>query len=164
MQKSIMTPSKNTGEEQIHWTKYQSAALEHRESCCTRPEYFSLPPEERFYQQCLACPLDESTRSQMPLLLLPIRIHLLRCKELGRSSDLNKESIQHIVGEMNRYWEQAGIQFELLVTGGVLDHDMDQILSNDVRKDSKHFIMKVGTCVGARPSLGQGREAMPFVQ
>jgi hypothetical protein len=125
---------------QVHWREYQSAVIQHRELCCTRPDYFSLSQEERFYQECLACPLKELTRSEMPLLVLPLRIHLLRSKELGCSSDLNKDSIQCIVREMNQYWKQAGIQFHLSATDGVLEHDMDQKLSDDVCKEAKHFI------------------------
>ena len=78
----------------------------------------------------------------MPLIVLPLRIHLLRSKELGCSSDLNNDAMQCIVLEMNKYWKQAGIQFHLSPTdNGVVDHDMDQILSDDVCKEGKHFIM-----------------------
>ena len=49
--------------------------------------------------------------------------------------------MQCIVLEMNKYWKQAGIQFHLSPTDGVVEHDMDQLLSDDVRKEGKHFIM-----------------------
>mmetsp|Transcript_1352 Transcript_1352/g.2304 ORF Transcript_1352/g.2304 Transcript_1352/m.2304 type:complete len:304 (-) Transcript_1352:191-1102(-) len=136
-----MTANNTERQDDDYWTKYQSDVLQHRESCCVRPDYFSLPQEERFYRQCLACPLDDLVRSQMPLLVLPLRIHLLRSKELGCSSDLNKESMQCIVREMNQYWKQAGIHFHLSATDGVVEHNMDQILADDVRKEGKHFIM-----------------------
>jgi len=50
----------------------------------------------------------------MPILTLPLRIHLIRSDELGCSPDLNVSSIPLIVDEMNTYWKQAGIRFRLM--------------------------------------------------
>ena len=134
----------STDPENRHWERYQTAIAQHRQSTFCNPESFSLPMEEMYYQQCLVCPLSDVVRTQMPSLVLPLRIHLLRSKELGCSSDLNQESMQQIVMQMNRFWEQAGIQFELSGIGnasnGIIDHDMDQLLSDTVRQGSKHFI------------------------
>lgn len=138
------------GQTNSHWAKYQSSILQHRQSILsTRPDWFSLPPEERFHQQCLSCPLNECIKSQMPYLLLPLRIHLLRSKEstLGCSSDLNEESIKLIVSQMNRYWEQARIRFRLLspatdltCTPGIAEQDLDRVLPKHIQTEAKRFI------------------------
>ena len=128
-----------------HWEAYLYSINQHRQSALCNPESFSLPPEEKYYQQCLVCPLTESVRSQMPLIVLPLRIHLIRSKELGCSPDLNEESTKQIVTEMNKYWEQCRIEFQLLTdsntSDGVLNHDMDELISEDIRKESRHFIV-----------------------
>lgn len=130
--------------DESHWKRYQSAVAEHRLSALSNPESFSLPAEEKYYQQCVACPLNEMVRAEMPQLVLPLRIHLLRSKELGCSVDLNQETMQQIVTEMNRYWEQARILFELSDIGntshGIIDHDLDQLIPEQVRQESRHFI------------------------
>jgi hypothetical protein len=127
-----------------HWMNYQSSIARHRQSTLCIPESFALPPEEKYYQQCIACPLNDEIRSQMPLLILPLRIHLLRSKELGCSADLNQDSMQHIVVQMNCFWAQAGIQFAMSdignTTNGIMEHDMDQLISEKVRQESKDFI------------------------
>ncbi|KAL3793234.1 hypothetical protein HJC23_000776 [Cyclotella cryptica] len=133
-------------EEHSRWKKYQSSVDQHRQSILsTRPGWFSLPPEERFYQQCLSCPLDELTRSQMPFLVLPLRIHLLRSTNstLGCSSDLNEESIKSMVRQMNSYWEQARIRFQLLSStheNGILEHNLDPLIPKHIQREAKHFI------------------------
>lgn len=139
-----MKPTVGDQKDENHWITYQTSVYRHRQSTLCNPEAFSLSAEEKYYRQCLACPLNQLARSQMPLLVLPLRIHLLRSKELGCSSDLNRETIKKIVDDMNSYWEQARIQFVLSdvenSSGGVIDHDLDQILPKDVRRESRHFI------------------------
>ena len=128
-----------------HWEAYCNSVDLHRQSALGNPESFSLPPEEKYYKQCLACPLTELSRSQMPLIILPLRIHLIRSKELGCSLDLNQESMKQIVAEMNKYWKQCGIQFQVSsddnTTDGILNHDLDQLIPESIRKESRHFIV-----------------------
>mmetsp|Transcript_28788 Transcript_28788/g.59079 ORF Transcript_28788/g.59079 Transcript_28788/m.59079 type:complete len:342 (+) Transcript_28788:24-1049(+) len=97
------------------WRTYQTSIQQHcRSQSSSLPGLFSVPLEEKYHRQCQACPLTDQIRRHMPILTLPLRIHLIRSDELGCSPDLNVSSIPLIVDEMNTYWKQAGIRFRLM--------------------------------------------------
>eukprot|EP01082_Thalassiosira_pseudonana_P016106 g13848.t1 g13848 contig9:593107-594069(-) len=131
---------------QHHWESYQSFITHHRQLLtATSPDWFSLSPEEQFHRQCIACPLTNEVRCQMPLITLPLRVHLIRSEELGCSTDLNCESMKQIVREMNTYWLQAGIQFQLSNVGnesdGILENNLDNLIPQNVRRETRQFII-----------------------
>eukprot|EP00956_Cyclotella_meneghiniana_P004357 scaffold5318_cov73-Cyclotella_meneghiniana.AAC.3 len=140
-------PAAANDHEKHHWTAYKSSVDAHRQSALSKPESFSLSPEEKYYQQCIACPLTEEIRSEMPMIELPLRVHLLRSNELGCSQDLNSEVVGLMVDEVNKIWRQACIQFYLTSIGnvdnvstGVIEHNLDELIPENVRKESRDFI------------------------
>jgi len=138
------------------WPAYQNAIYIHRKSISSRtPGYFFLLPEERFHLQCLAVPLR--LQEQMPLITLPLRIHLVRCSELGCSEDLNESTVTEIMCR-NDYWKQAGIQFALSGVNdsnnaknlekdksnrnaGVLERNLAGMIPLETCREARHFIV-----------------------
>ena len=80
------------------------------------PGYFAKNAAQRHYELCQACPLPPDTSSVLPLLVLPLRIHLIRSPVLGCSDSLNTETILPIVEQINTlFWEpRARIRFDLV--------------------------------------------------
>jgi len=77
---------------------------------------FSKSIEQRFYDQCCQCPIPPLALQQIPILKLPLRIHLARTDtsdDIGCSHALKEHSVRTIVDQMNEYWVQAGIFFHL---------------------------------------------------
>lgn len=145
----------NRSKDKRHWQTYQAAIKQHHQLIsCNTPGFFSLPPEEKFHRQCQRCPLTTEICSQMPLITLPLRIHLIRSEELGCSHDLNADSVKLIVDKMNTYWKQSAIQFQLSHDNndttkncnsssnndGVMERHIDEIVPQETRQKARHFI------------------------
>lgn len=96
------------------------------------PGYFAKDPAQKHYELCLACPL---IRQSMPLLVLPLRIHLIQSPWLGCSESLNPETMKSICHDLNRYWAQAGIFFDLV---SVENHECQ--LPHKTQENLKDFI------------------------
>jgi hypothetical protein len=102
------------------WQAYEKEVSRLRQQVCLNPSQFSVPIDKQFYLQCLQCPLPQQRQNIMPHIQLPIRICIVRSAQLhdeeipGCSADLNLQSIQHIVEEMNeKYWARANALFHL---------------------------------------------------
>ena len=124
----------------ILWTRYVTNIAEWERAQCTHdPSYFAQPLEDRFYRQCCACPLTMPAKLQMPVLSLNIRVRIVRsstwevssaAKEqkeqisVGCSSALTIDAISHILLQVNEYWSQARIQWNL--------HDCRDCHLNDI--------------------------------
>lgn len=95
------------------WEKYQERVTAYNNYLIQEhPGQFAVDRDERFYQQCLECHLPPS--SEIPILRLDLKVHLLRNKYIGCSNMLNEESIKTIVQQTNEYWLPARIQFRLI--------------------------------------------------
>ncbi|KAL7469259.1 hypothetical protein ACHAXS_009520 [Conticribra weissflogii] len=130
---------------QIHdtnpWQTYQISIQQHRQSTSSfLPGLFSLPLEEKYNRQCRACPLTDEIRRHMPMITLPLRIHLIRSKELGCSPDLNVDTVQIIVREINSHWKQAGIRFQLM--GGESRRAPDNHPDNTTRTNANTAVSR----------------------
>jgi len=115
------------------------------------PGYFAKTSAQRHYELCQACPLPNrvinsttttttttTTNNTMPLLVLPLRIHLIKSPVIGCSDSLNVEtSIIPIVQQLNTFWEpQARIRFDL-----VCAEERECELSSKVQEELKFFLM-----------------------
>lgn len=90
------------------------------------PGLFAKNMEQLYHEQCISCPLptspeedlqrEDEALSLMPILILPLRVHIIRSDTLGCSDALNHKSMRAIVETMNTYWRpQAGIEFKLIL-------------------------------------------------
>jgi len=103
-----------------------------------QPGFFALSQEEKFYQQCRACPLPAKSLNCMPELRLDLKINLVRNKHIGCSSALCSKSVEQMVENMGIYWKQAGIQWNLV--GVVERHLTEDLLPEKIQEKVKHFI------------------------
>ena len=92
------------------WNQYLKDVVRWKMSRIEVPGSFADATEERFWQLARAVPFPD--QRLFTTLVLPLRIHLARGNELG--CDLSEEDCRVVVTEMNVYWQQAGIVWELL--------------------------------------------------
>jgi len=106
------------------------------------PGYFAKSLPERHYELCRKFPLP-TIRADLPLIVLPLRVHLVKSPILGCSDSLTANSIQTIVRTMNEtYWEpQANIRFGVDVG---MDFDLVEEcvcpLDTAVQEDLRFFL------------------------
>ena len=98
----------------------------------SNPGYFAKDSAQKHYELCLACPLQNYL---MPLLVLPLQIHLIQSPWLGCSESLNPETMKSICQDLNRYWAQACIFFDLV---SVERYECQ--LPRKIQEDLKDFI------------------------
>ena len=126
---------KNKG--QKTWKEYEKSVRNYYDLISSQPGWFSLDQEEQYYRLCQSCSLDPFAGC-MPELCLDLRIHLIRNKHLGCSVALNGESLTTIMKEMNRYWKQAGIRWNLM---DVVDQNLtSRLVPEDKQLKIKDFI------------------------
>ncbi len=84
----------------------------------------------------------------MPILTLPLRVHIIRSDILGCSSALNPDSVRRIVDMVNHtYWQpQAGIRFELIQINEPQVNDNNRNSDNETKsvvEDSASLDMNI---------------------
>jgi len=115
------------------WMEYKKRVKSFVDSrILSDPGYFAKDPAQKHYELCRAVPLRKGA---MPLLVLPLRIHLIQSEWLGCSSSLNEDSIKPMVDKLNRFWAQARIRFDL-----VLIETRECPLSRKAQEELKAFL------------------------
>jgi len=126
-----------------HYPPHSSAWIGYKESVnrfihakmSSDPGYFANNSDQRHYDLCQACPLD-NWRCRMPMLIVPLRIHLVRSPLLGCSPEtLHKETVKKIVQHTNTLWEQANIHFDLICV-----EENECVLPFRIQEDLKFLI------------------------
>lgn len=106
-----MSASQDRSTECTTWHEYSENVGAWKTARKAIPGEFSCGLDERMWMLAKECPLPEL--SVMPVLILPLRIHLVRGLELGCSLTL-EECFNQLVPSMNQYWKQAGIEWNLI--------------------------------------------------
>jgi hypothetical protein len=92
------------------WSGYVAARTEWLAQRATQPGAFAESPAETSWNLSRSIPLP--TLGTIPILVLPLRIHLASGPEFGCS--LTEDEVNfHVVPMMNEYWAQAGIEWTL---------------------------------------------------
>lgn len=93
------------------WETYCDAVKCWNEASQTIPGAFSYSVSERMWALSRSCPLPDA--STIPIITLPLRLHLVQGPELGCSLTW-EQCFLELVPMMNNYWRQAGIEWDLI--------------------------------------------------
>ena len=93
------------------WQSYSSMVKTWLDKRICRPGVFAEPLSEQMWQQSCNIPIPNT--ELLPLLILPLRIHLSQGCEFG--CNLSDDECRNILLPLlNNFWIQAGIQWELV--------------------------------------------------
>jgi hypothetical protein len=93
------------------WDEYLAAVDAWLRSKITTPGAFALTSVDKMWEMQKCIPLPSI--SSAPILRLPLRFHLAQGPEFG-CSVTSEQLCNELIPQMNKYWAQAAIQWDLV--------------------------------------------------